>query len=711
MRGRALLVATGLGLLAGVPAMAGAQQAPPVAKRITKVDTLHGDVLRDDYYWLRDKSNPEVKKYLEEENAYTDAGLAHLKPLQDSIYREIIGRTKETDLSVPWKYRGYWYYSRTEKGKDYPILCRKKGSLDAREEVILDENRLAKGKAYYSVDDWDVSPDGNLLAYLEDTTAFRVYTLRVKDLRTGKILPGAIDNAWTGVAWAADNRTFFYTRADEAKRSNQIWRHRIGSPAGSDAKVFQEDSLLYRAGVFRSRSGEYIFVGSAGFTSSVYYAIPAARPAETPRLLIPRQADVQYFPEHVPGSFLIRTNEGATNFRIVRTPEADLSRTAWRDWQAGSDSVFIEGLEAFRSHVVVSERANGLRRLRVVRLAGKDTHFITFPDAAYAVYPGNNADFAATALRFSYSSFVTPEQVIEYDLEKRTRKLLKQREIPSGFDPSRYEMRRVMAPARDGEEVPVTLLLRKGFPKDGSRPFLLYAYGAYGSTSEPDFDATVLSLVDRGFGYALAHIRGGQEMGRRWYEDGKMMRKKNSFYDFIDAAEYLVRERYTSPERLVANGVSAGGLLMGVVATWRPDLFRAVVADVPFVDVINTMADETIPLTAPEWAQWGNPHHPEHYAYMKSYSPYDNVAAMEYPALLVTTSFNDSQVMYWEPAKWVAKLRATKRGSNPLYLKTNFAGGHGGSSGRYDHFRELAFEYAFMVDVVKAPPAPPPAVP
>jgi oligopeptidase B len=706
MHWRAVMMAVGLGLAAVVPGVVEGQVAqPPMAKRIPQTDTLHGEVRRDDYFWLRQKSNPEVRRYLEAENAYTEAGLSHIKPTQDSIYREMLGRIKETDLTVPWRYRGYWYYTRTKQGKDYPILCRKKGSLDAREEIILDQNLLARGKKFHALGGVDVSPDGNLLLYLEDTTAFREYTLHVKDLRTGALAPESVPDVWNGTAWADDNRTFFYMRADSAKRAYAVWRHTVGTPAARDVKVFQEDNALYSADVVRSQSGKYVFISSEGFTSSEWRVIPTARPTDASRVLVPRQPNVLYSVDHIPGHFLILTNDGATNFRIVGTPEQDVSRTAWRDWQPVSDSIFIEDVVVFRSHAVVSERADGLRRLRVVRLADHDTHFITFPDPAYGVFPTGNTDFEASTLRFSYSSFTTPETVYQYDLGKRTRTLLKRREIPSGFDPAKYELRRVMVEARDGEQVPLSLLLPKGYPMDGSRPFLLYAYGSYGATMEPDFDSTVLSLVDRGFGYGIAHIRGGQEMGRRWYDAGKMMNKKNTFNDFIDVAEYLVRERYTSPARLVANGASAGGLLMGVVATWRPDLFRAVVAGVPFVDVINTMLDASIPLTAPEWEQWGNPHQPQHYAYMKSYSPYDNVAPMEYPALLVTTSFNDSQVMYWEPAKWVAKLRATKRGSNPLYLKTNFAGGHGGSSGRYERLKETAFEYAFMIDVVREKPA------
>ncbi len=705
MRSWSIQILVGLSAAIGWSGLLPAQSTPPVARRIAKVDTLHGDVLRDDYFWLRQKTDPEVVRYLQAENAYTERSLAHTKATEDSIYREMLGRVKETDLSVPAKDHGWWYYTRTERGRAYPIFCRKRGSLDAKEEVILDQNELARGHAYHALGGTDVSPDGHLLLYLEDTTAFREYTLYVKDLRTGATLPWSIPDVWNGTAWADDNRTFFYTRADAAKRANAVWRHVIGTPASKDVKVFQEDNVLYSVGIDRSQSGAYVFISDDGYSSTEWRAIPTAAPLSPPRVLVPRQPAVEYWVDHIPGAFLIVTNDHAANFRIVRAPEADTRSSVWRDWLATSDSVFVEGLTVFRTHAVVSERTNGLRRLRVIRLADGDTHFVTFPDVAYGVFSDDNPDFEATTFRFSYSSMTTPPRVYDYDLVKRTRTLLKQREIPSGFDPGKYEVRRVMVEARDGEHVPVSILLPKGYPMDGTRPFLLYAYGSYGSTTEPTFDSGVLSLVDRGFGYGIAHIRGGQEMGRRWYNDGKMMKKKNTFTDFIDVAEYLVRERYTSSSRLVANGASAGGLLMGVIATWRPDLFRAVVAGVPFVDVINTMVDSTIPLTAPEWEQWGDPRKPEHYAYMKSYSPYDNVAPQEYPALLVTTSFNDSQVMYWEPAKWVAKLRATKRGSNPIYLKTNFAGGHGGSSGRYDQLREWAFEYAFMIDAVRAPPA------
>ena len=535
--------------------------------------------------------------------------------------------------------------------------------------------------------------------YLEDTTAFRVYTLYVKDLPSGRIID-SIATVWNGTAWADDNRTFFYMTADSAKRGNAVWRHVLGTPRSADVKVFQEDNVLNNVTVFRSRSGKYVFIPADGFTSSEWRVIPTANPTADPRVIAPRRAGVEYEVDHGDGFFFLYTNDNARNFKIVRIPETDFSPAGWTNWLPHRDSVFVEGVEVFRRYVVVSERSGGLRRLRVTNLQTNQSQYVTFPEAAYGVFPANNPEFDTETFRFSYSSLVTPNSVYDYDLRRGTRELKKRQEIPSGFDASRYEVRRLMARARDSVLVPVSVLMQRGAPTDGSRPLLLYAYGSYGATTEPTFNANVLSLVDRGFIYAIAHIRGGQEMGRQWYDDGKMMHKLNTFRDYIDVAEDLVRRHYTTSQRLVANGGSAGGLLMGAVVNMRPDLFRAVVADVPFVDVINTMLDASLPLTAQEWEQWGNPRIPEQYAYMRQYSPYDNVAAKAYPWMLVTTSFNDSQVMYWEPAKWVAKLRATKTDHNPLYFKINLAGGHGGSSGRYDRLREIAFRYAFMLDAV-----------
>ena len=674
-------------------------QSPPVARVIPKIDTIHGDVLEDDYSWLREKTNPEVMAYLEAENAYTSAGMQHTEALQERLYQELLGRIKETDLSVPYLDNGYWYYTRTEQGRSYPIFCRKRGSQSAPEEVYLDQNQLATGKRFHALGGIDVSPNAQLLLYLEDTTAFREYTLYVKDLSSGR-LTDSIPGVWNGTAWANDNRTFFYMTPDSAKRGNAVWRHVIGTARAQDVKVFQEDNVLNDVGVFRSRSGRYVFIPADGFTSSEWRAIPTANPTATPWVIAPRRAGVEYNIEHGDGYFLLYTNDQARNFRILRAPDTGAPPASWTDWLPHSDSVFIEGVDAFKRYVVVSQRSGGLRRLRVTDLTTNASHYITFPAAAYGVFPAANPEFDTQTFRFSYSSLVTPSSVYDYDLQTRARVLQKRTEIPSGFDSSRYEVRRFMVRARDGAQVPVSVLLARGTPQDGSHPLLLYAYGSYGATIEPTFNSNVLSLVDRGFVYAIAHIRGGQEMGRQWYDDGKMMNKMNTFRDYIDVALDLIRQRYTSADRLVANGGSAGGLLMGSVVNMRPDLFRAVVADVPFVDVINTMMDASLPLTAQEWEQWGNPHVPEQYAYMRQYSPYDNVAAKNYPWMLVTTSFNDSQVMYWEPAKWVAKLRVRKTDSHPLYFKVNLAGGHGGSSGRYDRLREAAFRYAFMLDAV-----------
>jgi len=670
-----------------------------VARQIPKVDTLHGEVRVDDYFWLREKTNPEVTAYLEAENAYTTQQMKHTEALQDKLYQEMLGRIKETDLSVPVFDTGWWYYSRTEQGKNYPIFCRKRGSLSAPEEVYLDQNALAEGKKFHALGGLDVSPDGETLLYLEDLTAFREYTLYVKDLKTGKIVD-QIPNVWNGTAWANDNKTFFYMTADSAKRGNTVWRHVTGTPREQDVKVFQEDNVLNNVGVQRSRSGKYVFITADGFTSSEWRIIPTANPTSEPRVVAARRPNVEYSVDHADGFFLIHTNDSATNFRIVKAPEDNPGPANWVDWLPHRDSVFVEGVDAFKNFVVVSERSNGLRRLRVADLKNTKTHYVTFPEKAYGVFPAGNPEFNTQTYRFSYSSLVTPNSVYDYDLATRKRDLKKRQEIPSGYDANNYEVQRFMAPARDGVSVPVSVLLRKGTQLDGSHALLLYAYGSYGFTLEPTFNSNVLSMVDRGFIYAIAHIRGGQEMGRRWYDDGKMLKKKNTFNDFIDVAEELIRRKYTTSDRLVANGGSAGGLLMGAVANMRPDLFRAIVADVPFVDVINTMSDASLPLTAQEWEQWGNPAVPEQYAYMRTYSPYDNVAAKAYPWMLVTTSLNDSQVMYWEPAKWVARLRSLKTDQNPLYLKTNMAGGHGGSSGRYERIHEAAFRYAFMLDAV-----------
>ena len=686
-------------LCACVPVLSAQQPKPPIAQMIPRIDTLHGDVRTDNYFWLREKTNPKVLAYLDSENAYTAAGMRHTEALQDKLYHEMLSRLRETDLSVPYRENGYWYYSRTEQGKAYPILCRKRGSLEAKEEVYLDENELAAGKKFFALGALQVSPDGERVAYLQDTTALRVYTLLVKDLRTGRTLADTIGEVVPDLAWANDNRTLFYSTADSARRTNAVWRHELGQPRSGDVKVFQDDDLLNNVDVSRSKSGKFVFISDDGFTSSEWRVIPTATPAAAPRVIAARRANVEYSVDHIDGAFLMVTNDSARNFRIVRIPETDFSRAKWTDFVPGNDSVFIQGIEPFRKYVVVSERSSGLPRLRVIDLATHAVHYVTFPEPAYGVFPTQNAEFDSHTLRFLYSSLLTPTSTFDYDLASHTRVLKKRTDVP-GYDPSQYQVKRLMVRVRDGVHVPVSMIVHKGWVQDGSHPLLLYAYGSYGNTTEATFNSPVLSLVDRGFAYAIAHIRGGQEMGRQWYDDGKMMKKKNTFNDFVDVAEYLEQQKFTTADKLVAQGGSAGGLLMGAVTNMRPDLFRAVVADVPFVDVINTMMDASLPLTSQEWQQWGDPHNKEQYEYMKTYSPYDNVEHKAYPWLLVTSSLNDSQVSYWEPAKWVAKLRATKTDSNPLYFKINMAGGHGGSSGRYDRLHESAFRMAFMLDAV-----------
>lgn len=676
-------------------------QTPPMAERRPHVDTLHGDVRRDDWHWLRNREDPAVIRYLEAENAYTEARTAALKPLADRVYQEMLSRIKQTDLSVPVFRDGYWYYAKTYEGKQYPALARRRGSLAAPEEVYLDQNELAAGKAFHSLGGVSTSPDGRYVAVLEDTVALRHFTLRVKDTQTGEWLPETIANLIEGLAWANDNRTLFYQKADGANRANAVWRHVLGTPVAQDAEVYRDDDVLFSVDVSRTKSGAYVQITSASYTSAETRVIPADRPMEPARVLLPRQPGVEHSAVHWGDRWLVATNQGgATNFKVVELPDAGGDLATAPIWLPTRADAFVEGVDTFKDFAVVAERVGGLRRLRVVDRATKAWHHVTMPEAAYGVFPAANPEYATRTMRYTYSSFVTPPSVYDYDMGTRQAELRKREEVLGGWDASRYEVRRLMVKARDGASVPVSVLMRKGTVLDGTNPLLLYAYGSYGATQEATFSSARFSLVDRGMIYALAHIRGGSEMGRRWYDDGKMLRKKNTFFDFIDVAEGLIRLKYTRKDKLVINGGSAGGLLMGAVVNFRPDLFHAVVADVPFVDVINTMADASIPLTAQEWEQWGNPAKAEEYRYMLSYSPYDNVATKAYPQMLVTTGLNDSQVAYWEPAKWVAKLRTMKTDRNDLLLRTNMGAGHGGASGRYDRLKETAFRFAWMLNSV-----------
>ncbi len=670
---------------------------PPAAKKATHMQTLHGDQLQDDYFWLRERENPEVKAYLEKENAYTNAFMKPTEGLQKTLYDEMLGRIKETDLSVPYRDRGWYYYYRTEKGKQYPIWCRKKGSLDAPEEVYLDVNELAKGERFMNVPARVFTDDGSLLAYATDNTGFRDYTLHVKDMTTGKLLPEKVERV-ASVAWAPDGKTLFYSVTDMAKRPFKTFRHTLGTDTTKDALIWEEKDERFRCGVHRSRSGDYLLFPVSSLTSSEWRFLPASNPTGELRLIAPREVEHEYSVDQRGDLFYIVTNDKGRNNRLVTAPVSDPRRENWKELIAHRDDVMLEDVDVFKDWIVLSEREDALPRLRVIGDKGgaRTDYRIDFPEAIYSAGLSNNHEFDnAGVLRFDYESFTTPPSVYDFDMASKDRKLLKRQEVLGGYNPDLYTSERRYATASDGTKVPISLVYKKGFVADGKAPMLLTAYGSYGAPSDAGFDSTVVSLLDRGVVYAVGHIRGGGDLGKKWHDQGKMFNKKNTFTDFIACADALIADKYTSKDRLVIEGGSAGGLLMGAVTNMRPDLFKAVVARVPFVDVINTMLDESLPLTVGEFEEWGNPKIKEQYVYMKSYSPYDNLEAKAYPAMLVKTSFDDSQVMYWEPAKYVAKLRTLKTDQNPLIFKINMAGGHGGSSGRYDRLHELAFDYAF----------------
>ena len=668
---------------------------PPVARKAPKITELHGDRLQDDYFWLREKDNPDVLAYLREENAYTGELMKPTEAFQESLYQEMLGRIKEDDSTVPYRRGAHFYYSRTEKGKQYPIYCRKAGSLDAPEEVTLDLNAMATGHPFFSLGAYSISDDGHLLAYSTDITGFREYTLYVKDLRTGVLLPGTIEKV-SSVAWAADNTTIFYVTEDEAKRPYRFWRHRPGI-AGSDL-VYEETDQLFRIGVERSRSRAFLFLAAGSFTSSEWRYLPADEPLGAWQMLMPREKDHEYAVEHGGDRFYIRTNGGGLrNFRLVSAPVADPRPARFTELVPHRESVMLEDVEVFASHFIVHEREAGLIRLYITMLEGGATHHIEFPEPTYEVSADANAEFVTLMYRFRYQSLITPASVFDYDVHSRERTLLKQTEVLGGYDRSLYESERFWATAADGVQVPISLVCRKGTKRDGTAPLYLTGYGAYGMPYPVSFSSNRLSLLDRGYTIAIAHIRGGGELGKRWHDAGRMMNKRNTFTDFVAVADHLVKEGYTATERLVIEGGSAGGLLIGAVLNMRPDLCHAAILRVPFVDVIYTMLDESLPLTVGEFEEWGNPKVPEQYAYMKTYCPYTNLAARSYPEILVRTSLNDSQVMYWEPAKWMARLRALNAGAPSALFKINLDAGHGGASGRYDYLREIAFDYAWVL--------------
>ena len=673
---------------------------PPAAPRRPARLELHGDVRIDDYFWLRDRRDPEVAAYLEAENRYAEAVMGPAGPLCDELYTEMLGHIRESDVTVPYREGGYFYYARTEEGRQYPIYCRRRGSLDAPEEVTLDVNALAEGKPFLAIGDYAVSDDGSLLAYSTDESGDRRYTLFVRDLRSGRTLSDRIvDTAADSLVWAADGRRLFYALEDDARRPWRFYRHALGE--AEDALLYEERDERFDIGAYRSRSGRFVFLLSASHTTSEVRFLEANDPAGPLRLIAPREADHEYDVDHREDLFYIRTNGGdspgtrARNFRVAVAPVADPSRANWREIVPERPDVMIEGIDCFAGHVVRYERERAMPRIVVTRVDSGETHAVAFDEEVYALRPSGNREYRTPVLRYDFESLVTPASIFDYDMDSRRATLRKRTEVP-GYDPALYEQRRIEATAADGARIPISLVRRKGAPGDGSAPADLWGYGSYGLNFPVRFDPSRLVLLDRGFVFAIAHVRGGAELGKGWHDEGRMGRKMNTFTDFIAAAEHLVAEGYTSPARLVAEGRSAGGLLMGAVVNLRPDLFRAIVTAVPFVDVLSTMLDPSLPLTVTEYEEWGNPNDPEAYGYMRRYSPYDNLAPGAYPAMLVKTSWNDSQVPFWEPAKLVAKLRAIKTDDRVLLLKTNMEAGHGGASGRYDALRERAFDLAFI---------------
>ncbi len=671
-----------------------ARGAPPIARREAHVVELHGDRRVDEYAWLREKNNPEVRAYLEAENEYADSILAPAAALRDKLYAEIVGRIKQTDLTVPARLGKYFHYTRTEEGKQYNIWCRREGSEGGPEEVLLDGNALAEGHEFFAVGAFDVSDDGGLLAYTTDFTGFREFTLWVKDLSTGRLLPDRIEHV-ASLVWAGDRRTLFYTVEDDAKRSYRLYRHRLGE--SHDALLYEETDERFRLTVGRSRSRQFLFLDSASHTTSEIRFLPANAPGGEWRMVAARQADHEYEVEHHGERLYIRSNRAGRNFALFSAPVQDPRPENWREEVPHRPEVMLAGMDFFARHSVLYEREEGLPRMRVTDLRSGEWHRIEFPEPAYSAMAGDNFEFDTDVLRFVYESLVTPRSIFDYDMGTRERRRRKQTEVLGGYDPAQYVTERLTATAGDGTHIPISIVYRRGRPRDGAGPMLLVGYGSYGYPLPVIFNSNRVSLLDRGFAVALAHVRGGGEMGKPWHDQGRMLNKRNTFTDFIAAADYLVAEGYAARQRLAIHGGSAGGLLIGAVLNMRPDICGAALLYVPFVDVINSMLDSTLPLTVGEFEEWGNPQNAEEYAYMRTYCPYTNLAARAYPAMLLRTALNDSQVMYWEPAKYTARLRTLKTDANPLLLKVNLAAGHGGASGRYDALREVAYDYAFML--------------
>lgn len=664
----------------------------------------HGDRRTDDYFWLNDRENPEVIDYLNQENAYYNTMTADTKKFQEELFEEMKARIKEDDESVPYLYNGYYYITRFETGKDYPIYSRKKGSLDANEEILFDCNVMADGHSYFQLGGLSVSPDNKFATFGTDTVGRRIYTIRIKNLETNEILPDKIENATGGSVWANDNQTIFYTRKDKVTlRSDKVYRHKIGENSDKDPLVFFEKDDTFNVSVSKEKSKKYIVIGSSSTMTTEFQILPADNPNGAFKMFQKRTRGLEYHIAHYGDSFYIVTNKDkATNFKLMKTPETATDKTHWTDVIAHRKDVLIEDIEIFKDFLVVEERSNGLNKILIKPWSGKGEYYLPFESETYTAYTTSNVDFDTDILRYSYQSMATPSSVIDFNMKTKTKEIKKEQQVLGGkFDKNNYTEERVWATAADGTKIPISMVYRNGLKKDGSNPFLLYAYGSYGASMDAYFSSARLTLLDRGFVFAIAHIRGGEELGREWYENGKLLKKKNTFTDFIDCSKFVIAQKYTSPEHLYAEGGSAGGLLMGAIVNMAPELYHGVIAQVPFVDVITTMLDDTIPLTTGEYDEWGNPNDKKYYDYMKSYSPYDNVEAKDYPNMYVSTGLHDSQVQYWEPAKWVAKLRAKKTDKNLLFLDTNMDAGHGGASGRFEALKEVAKEFSFLLDLEK----------
>ena len=688
----------GLGLLA-LSILLGCKTAPipPVAQQEPHQLVMHGDTRIDPYYWMNQRDADEVIAYLNAENDYTNAVMRSTQKLQDKLFEEIKGRIKEQDESVPYFENGYFYYTRYDEGKEYSIYCRKKDSLESDEEIMLDVNALAEGHSFFSVRGVNVSPNNQILAYGVDTVSRRQYTIYFKNLVTGELLNSKVSKTTGSVAWANDNKTVFYSVIDESLRPYKIFRHSIDNPSTEkDEVVYEEKDETFRVFVYNSKSKAYIYFGSSSTLSSEFSYLDANDPYGKLKIIQPREKGLEYFVTHFENKFYITTNLNAKNFRLMETPVNKTEKKFWKEVIPHREDVLISGVEIFKDYLVVDERQNGLKQLRVINQKTKEEHYLDFGEEVYSAWFSTNPEFNTNLLRFSYTSLTTPFSTYDYNMESREKALLKQNEVLGDFSSDNYETKRFWVKADDGVEVPISLVYRKGLQLNGNNPALIYAYGSYGFSTDPIFSSSRLSLLDRGFVYAIAHVRGGQELGRQWYEDGKLLNKINTYTDFIACSQFLIDQKYTSTDKLFAMGGSAGGLLMGVIANMRPDLYKGIIAQVPFVDVVTTMLDSSIPLTTSEYDEWGNPNDPEYYFYMKSYSPYDQVSAQDYPNMLVTTGYHDSQVQYFEPAKWVALLRDIKTDDNLLLFKIDMEAGHGGASGRFKSLRDVAFEYAFM---------------